>query len=82
VRIRDDGKGVDPRHLSTGRAGHWGLTTMRERAVQIGGQLNVWSQIGAGTEVELRIPGAVAYGGKERRRGLFGRRQRRQGAES
>jgi signal transduction histidine kinase len=34
---------------------------MRERAQQIGAQLDVWSEVGAGTEVELRIPGSVAY---------------------
>ncbi len=62
LRIRDDGKGIDPQHLSAGRARHWGLASMRERAVQIGAQLNLWSEVGAGTEVELRIPGSVAYG--------------------
>ena len=32
LRIRDDGKGIDPQHLSAGRARHWGLASMRERA--------------------------------------------------
>ena len=32
VRIRDDGKGIDPQHVSEGRARHWGLAGMRERA--------------------------------------------------
>lgn len=71
LRIRDDGKGIDPRHLSAGRARHWGLASMRERAVQIGAQLNLWSDVGAGTEVELRIPGAVAYGTPVSRREMF-----------
>jgi signal transduction histidine kinase len=62
LRIRDDGKGIDPKHLGAGREGHWGLTGMRERAEQIGARLDVWSEIGAGTEVELRIPGSIAYG--------------------
>jgi signal transduction histidine kinase len=62
LRIRDDGKGMDPKHLNDGRARHWGLAGMRERAVHIGAQLDLWSEVGAGTEVELRIPGAVAYG--------------------
>jgi signal transduction histidine kinase len=62
LRIRDDGKGIDPKHLGAGREGHWGLPGMRERAQQIGAQLDVWSEIGAGTEVELRIPGSIAYG--------------------
>jgi signal transduction histidine kinase len=61
VRIRDDGKGIERQHLSGGRARHWGLSGMRERAVQIGARLDVWSEVGVGTEVELRIPGPVAY---------------------
>ncbi len=62
VRIRDDGSGIDPSVLShEGRAGHWGLTGMRERAQRIGGEMDVWSELGAGTEVELRIPASVAY---------------------
>ena len=62
LRIRDDGKGIDPQHLNAGRDGHWGLPGMRERAQQIGGQLDMWSEVGAGTEIELRIPGSIAYG--------------------
>jgi signal transduction histidine kinase len=62
LRIRDDGKGIDPKLLETGREGHWGLQGMRERAEKIGAQLDIWSQTGAGTEVELRVPGSVAYG--------------------
>jgi signal transduction histidine kinase len=65
LRIRDDGKGIDPKHLNAGRDGHWGLPGMRERAQQIGARLDMWSQAGAGTEVELRIPGSIAYGKKK-----------------
>jgi len=62
LRIRDDGKGMDPRVLQEGRrAGHWGLPGIRERARQIGARLEFWSQTGAGTEVELTIPAGVAY---------------------
>jgi signal transduction histidine kinase len=61
VRIRDDGTGIDPQHLNAGRARHWGLTNMRERARQIGSELSLWSEVGAGTEVELRVPESVAY---------------------
>ena len=71
VRIRDDGKGIDPQHLKAGRERHWGLTNMRERARQIGSELRLWSEVGVGTEVELRIPGSLAYG-PTRRRGWFG----------
>ena len=34
---------------------------MRERALVIGGQLDIRSAIGRGTEVELRVPGRNAY---------------------
>jgi signal transduction histidine kinase len=60
--MRDDGKGIDPAVLSgQGREGHFGLAGMRERAIAIGGKLVIWSEAGAGTEVELRIPAAAAY---------------------
>ena len=61
LRIRDDGKGIDPKLLNAGRDGHWGLPGMRERAQQMGAKLDMWSEVGAGTEVELSIPGSVAY---------------------
>jgi signal transduction histidine kinase len=61
VRIRDDGTGIDSSVLATGREGHWGLQGMRERAQQIGAQLEIWSHAGAGTEVDLLIPGSIAY---------------------
>jgi len=56
LRIRDDGKGIDAKYLDHGsRAGHWGLPGMRERAKTFGGRLEIWSQGGAGTEVELTV---------------------------
>ena len=62
VRVRDDGKGIDPKLLSDdGREGHFGLRGMRERAKLIGGKLTVWSELDAGTELELSIPAARAY---------------------
>jgi signal transduction histidine kinase/ligand-binding sensor domain-containing protein len=62
LRIRDDGKGIDPGIVAEGRAGHYGVQGMRERAKRIGGRLDVWSGDGAGTEIELSIPGSIAYG--------------------
>jgi ligand-binding sensor domain-containing protein/signal transduction histidine kinase len=62
VRVRDDGRGINPTVVEEGRrAGHWGLPGMRERALKIGGQLALWSELGAGTEVELTVPGSVVY---------------------
>jgi signal transduction histidine kinase len=61
LRVRDDGKGVDPEFLhDEGRAGHWGLHGMHERSKLIGARLNVWSKLDSGTEVELSVP-AFAY---------------------
>lgn len=60
--VRDDGKGIDPKVLKEhGRAGHWGLPGIYERAEGIGAQVDVWSEPAAGTEVRLRVPGAIAY---------------------
>jgi signal transduction histidine kinase/ligand-binding sensor domain-containing protein len=62
VRFRDDGIGIDAAVLKEGvRAGHWGLTGMKERAKRLRGQLNMWSKPGAGTEVELTVPARVAF---------------------
>ena len=62
LRVRDDGKGIDPAVLSRqGDAGHYGLPGMRERAILIGGKLTIWSEVDGGTEVELCIPGGTAY---------------------
>jgi PAS domain S-box-containing protein len=62
LRVRDDGVGVDPQVLKRGqRAGHWGFPGMRERSKSFGGQLSVWSERNAGTEVELLIAAQVAY---------------------
>jgi signal transduction histidine kinase len=81
IRVRDDGIGIDPMLLSDeGRPGHWGLRGIRERAQHIGGQLEVWSEHGAGTEVELTIPASVAYGSRTRRR--FRLYRRKAGANS
>ena len=62
LRVRDDGKGIDPKILAESRRpGHWGLPGIRERAQRVGARLAFWSQSGAGTEVELIVPAATAY---------------------
>jgi signal transduction histidine kinase len=62
--------------LESGRDGHWGLIGMRERAEKIGGQLRVWSRVSGGTEVELSIPGQLAFqpAPSKRTQRWFGRR--------
>jgi signal transduction histidine kinase len=69
LRVRDDGQGIDPGILEQGgRAGHWGLRGMRERAKRIGAQLEFWSRPGTGTEVELTVPATNAYRGFQKRK--------------
>lgn len=53
--IRDDGRGFDP---DGHEAGHYGLCGMSERAVTIGGSLDVCSAPGRGTTITLTGPGA------------------------
>lgn len=60
--IRDDGKGIDANVLEQGgRPGHWGLPGIRERAEQIGAEVDFWSEAGAGTEIQLTVPAGIAY---------------------
>jgi ligand-binding sensor domain-containing protein/signal transduction histidine kinase len=69
LRVRDDGKGIDPRVLAgDGHSGHYGLPGMHERAKLIGAKLVVWSELDSGTEVELTIPGSLAYAGSPMKR--------------
>jgi signal transduction histidine kinase len=62
LTVRDDGKGIDDEAIGQQPAGHFGLHGMRERAEIVDGRLEVWSKHDEGTEVELSIPGAFAYG--------------------
>ena len=66
VLVSDDGCGINPQILDAGREGHWSLPGMHERSQKIGATLKLRSRIGAGTEVELTIPGAIAFDGDTR----------------
>jgi signal transduction histidine kinase len=61
VLVRDDGRGIDSNVLTDGRDGHFGLTGMRERSEKIGARLRLRSRAHAGTEVELIVPGVIAF---------------------
>lgn len=65
--VRDDGIGIDSEFLQSGREGHWGLSGMQERAQIIGGTLKLWSRRDTGTEVELLIPGRIAFRSRGRK---------------
>lgn len=55
VEVADDGIGFDPRDPEL-RARHLGLTSMEERARQLGGRLRLTSRPGTGTTVRLEVP--------------------------
>lgn len=53
LSISDDGQGFE--HVQQ-RQGSYGLTTMRERAEKLGGQVEIISRKGAGTTIRVHIP--------------------------
>jgi ligand-binding sensor domain-containing protein/signal transduction histidine kinase len=61
VSVSDDGCGIDAYTLEHGRAQHWGLVGMRERAKQLRGRLTIVSRPKEGTTVRLSVPANVAY---------------------
>ncbi len=72
IFIRDNGCGISPDFLRSGRIGHLGLLGMRESAEKIGAELKIWSRAESGTEVELIVPYHVAFKRKSSG-GLFNR---------
>jgi signal transduction histidine kinase len=67
VRVRDNGCGIDQEILGNGRKGYWGLSGIRERAQNVDAQLRIWSNPGAGTEIDLKVPAKVAYARSSKR---------------
>jgi len=61
LQINDNGAGIEPAIVSEGKAGHFGLQGMRERAERIGGKLTLVSSPNAGTTITLVVPGNVIY---------------------
>lgn len=60
VFVRDDGCGIDPQILHSGRDGHWGLSGMRASGKNWS-ETQSFEQAAGGTEVELRVPSSVAF---------------------
>ncbi|MBC7677956.1 MAG: hypothetical protein H7233_03045 [Pseudorhodobacter sp.] len=59
VAVRDDGRGL-PDDIDDGRRrGHFGMIGMLERALGVGGTLEVESRPECGTTVRARVPLAV-----------------------
>jgi signal transduction histidine kinase len=55
MQVTDDGCGFDPAGPEV-RGQRLGLTSMEERATELGGTLKVTSELGAGTTVRLEVP--------------------------
>jgi PAS domain S-box-containing protein len=53
LEIADDGAGFDPAGLFPG---HLGLRSMQERALAVGGSLEVTSSHGHGTRIQVKVP--------------------------
>src|SRR5579859_4459276 len=53
AKIRDDGSGFDPANPPSGGRQQLGLLGMRERAEALGGRIEIRSQPGRGTEIEV-----------------------------
>ena len=56
LSIRDNGVGFDSSINQSERSQHYGLVGMRERVEHLGGEFNIMSAHGEGTQVRLRIP--------------------------
>jgi len=61
LMIHDDGVGFDPEIVATkrtarGASGGFGLIGIRERAQLLGGTSDIWSDVGAGTQIVVRVP--------------------------
>ncbi len=55
VLVEDDGQGIEEKVVSDPPGEHIGLSIMRERAARLGGTLNIESDTGEGTRVELQF---------------------------
>ena len=61
LQVNDDGRGMSPAIVESGKPGHYGLIGMRERAERIGGTLILASVAGHGTQLTASVPGRYAY---------------------
>lgn len=73
LRVGDNGIGIDPVIISSGREGHFGLQGMRERAARIGGKVTIASSPESGTHITVVVPGNIIFRKDQikRRRKIF-----------
>lgn len=56
LSVTDDGQGFEQTDAFSEIGGHFGLLGMRERAERLGGELELHSTPGHGTEIEVKVP--------------------------
>jgi signal transduction histidine kinase len=57
LEVRDNGRGVSPNEAAEARKhGHFGLSSIQNRASLIGGRCEIRSRPGGGTVVSLELP--------------------------
>ena len=56
LSVADDGRGFEQTNAFSEAGGHFGLLGMRERAKRLGGELQLRSEPGQGTRVEVTVP--------------------------
>ena len=61
LSVRDNGIGIDSVIAESGKDGHFGLPSMRERASRVGGRLTIGTSENHGTEIKIVIPGSIAF---------------------
>ena len=61
LSVSDNGVGIDPEVADKGKAGHFGLSGMKERAERIGGKFTLASSPDSGTLITLVVPGRIAF---------------------
>jgi signal transduction histidine kinase len=82
--VSDNGGGISQGVAEVGKAGHFGIRGMRERASRIGGEFSLVTSATSGTQITLRIPGRLIFKNAQpamstrlaKLRALFGRIQR------
>src|SRR6185295_9455083 len=59
--VKDNGEGIDATVMTEGKAGHFGLQGMKERARQIESKFTLVSTPTTGTEITLVVPGSIIF---------------------
>lgn len=59
--VSDNGRGISQGVAEEGKAGHFGIRGMRERASKIGGEFSLVTSAASGTQMTLRVPGSLIF---------------------